>query len=124
MCYDISSIYEIMEEITTKEEGRNFENETIITKDNIYLFNDLNIIHLWPLEAYKESIRHIHYIDIQTRIIITTLHDLRIKIFDTDDGKYKDEFKQIENRIKSVPVCMKYYLLDPFGEDDITGDPH
>ena len=123
-CYDISSIYEIMEEITTKEEGRNFENETIITKENIHLFNDLNIKHLWSVEAHKESIRHIHYIDIQPRIIITTSHDLRIKIFDADDGKYKDEFKQIANRIKPVPVGIKYYLLDPFGEDDITGDPH
>ena len=80
-----------MEEITTKEEGKNFENETIITIDNIYIFNDLNIIHLWPLEAYKESIRHIHYIDIQTRIIITTSHDESIKIFDENNGKYKDE---------------------------------
>ena len=122
-CYDISIIYDIMEEITTKEEGRNFENETIITKENIHLFNDLNIKHLWTVEAHKESIRHIHYIDIQPRIIITTSHDLRIKIFDADDGKYKDEFKQIANRIKPVPIGIKYYLLDPFGEDDITGDP-
>ena len=59
--YNISSIYEIMDEITTKEEGRNFENETIIvTKEKIHLFNDFNIIHLWPLKAYKESIRHFH----------------------------------------------------------------
>ena len=114
-----------MKEITTKEEGRNFENKTIIvTKENIHLFNDFNIIHLWPLKAYKESIRHIYYIDIKPRIIITTLHDLRIKIFDTDDENYKDEFKQISNIIKPFPVCMKYYLLDPFREDDIAGDPH
>ena len=122
-CYDISSIYEIMEEITTKEEGRNFENETIITKENIHLFNDLSIKHLWAVEAHKESIRHIHYIDITPRIIITTSHDLRIKIFCADDGKYKDEFKQIANRIKPVPIGIKYFLLDPFGEDDITGEP-
>ena len=122
-CYDISSIYDIMEEITTKEEGRNFENETIITKENIHLFNDLTIKHLWAVEAHKESIRHIHYIDIQPRIIITTSHDLRIKIFSADDGTYKDEFKQIANRIKPVPVRIKYYLLDPFGEDDIQGEP-
>ena len=121
-CYDISSIYEIMEEIQTKEEGRNFENETIITKENIHLFNDLNIKHLWAVEAHKESIRHIHYIDIQPRIIVTTSHDLRIKIFGADDGKYKDEFKQIANRIKPVPIGIKYYLLDPFGEEDTSGE--
>ena len=122
-CYDISSIYEIMEEIQTKEEGRNFENETIITKENIHLFNDLTIKHLWSVEAHKESIRHIHYIDIQPRIIVTTSHDLRIKIFGADDGKYKDEFKQIANRIKPVPIGIKYYLLDPFGEEDTSGEP-
>ena len=122
-CYDISMIYDIMEDITTKEEGRNFENEPIITKENIRLFNDLSIKNLWSVEAHKESIKHIHYIDIQPRIIITTSHDLRIKIFGADDGKYKDEFKQIANRIKPVPVGIKYYLLDPFGEEEASGEP-
>ena len=122
-CYDISIIYDIMEDIKTKEEGRNFENEPIITKENIHLFNDLNIKHLWSVEAHKESIRHMHYIDIQPRIIITTSHDLRIKIFGADDGKFKDEFKQIANRIKPVPIGIKYFLLDPFGEEDTSGEP-
>ena len=122
-CYDISMIYDIMEDITTKEEGRNFENEPIITKENIHLFNDLNIKNLWSVEAHKESIKHMHYIDIQPRIIITTSHDLRIKIFGADDGKYKDEFKQIANRIKPVPIGIKYFLLDPFGEEEVSGEP-
>ena len=122
-CYDISSIYDIMEEIKSKEEERNFENEPIITKDNIQLFNDLEIKHLWAVEAHKESIRHMHYIDIQPRIIVTTSHDLRIKIFGADDGKYKDEFKQMANRIKPVPIGIKYYLLDPFGEEMSSGEP-
>ena len=52
-CNDISSIYEIMEEKTTKEEVRNFENETIIIKENIYSFNDINIKLLWSVEAHK-----------------------------------------------------------------------
>ena len=52
-CNDISSIYEIMEEKTTKEEVRNFENETIIIKENIYYFNDINIKLLWSVEAHK-----------------------------------------------------------------------
>ena len=122
-CYDISMIYDIMENITTKEEGRNFENEPIITKENIHLFNDLSIKNLWSVEAHKESIKHIHYIDIQPRIIITTSHDLRIKIFGADDGKYKDEFKQIANRIKPVPIGIKYFLLDPFGDEEASGEP-
>ena len=45
----------------------------------IYLYQ--NYIKLWIIGAHKESIRHIHYIDIYPRIIVTTSHDLRIKIF-------------------------------------------
>ena len=123
-CYDISQIYDIMEEITKNEEDRNFENEPIITKENIDLFNNISIKHLWCTEAHKESIRHIHYIDVQPRIIVTTSHDLRIKIFGADDGKYQDEFKQIANRTKPVPIGIKYYLLDPFGEEENMGEPH
>ena len=123
-CYDISQIYDIMEEITKNEEDRNFENETIITKENLHLFNGISINHLWCVEAHKESIRHIHYIDIQPRIIVTTSHDLRIKIFGADDGVFKDEFKQIANRTKPVPTGIKYYLLDPFGEEETSGEAH
>ena len=121
-CYDISQIYDIMEEIQKNEEDRDFENETIITKENLHLFNDITIKHLWSTEAHKESIRHIHYIDITPRIIVTTSHDLRIKIFGADDGKYQDEFKQIANRTKPIPIRIKYYLLDPFGEEETSGE--
>ena len=123
-CYDISQIYDIVEDIKKNEEDRDFEGETIITKDNLHLFNDINIKHLWCTEAHKESIRHIHYIDINPRIIVTTSHDLRIKIFGADDGKYQDEFKQIANRTKPVPIGIKYYLLDPFGEEEENGEAH
>ena len=123
-CYDISQIYDIMEDIQKNEEDRDFENETIITKENLHLFNDISIKHLWCTEAHKESIRHIHYIDINPRIIVTTSHDLRIKIFSADTGKYQDEFKQIANRTKPVPIGIKYYLLDPFGEEETSGEAH
>ena len=123
-CYDISQIYDTMEEIKKKEDSRNFQTETIITKENLHLFNNISIKHLWCTEAHKESIRHIHYIDVQPRIIVTTSHDLRIKIFGADDGKYKDEFKQIANRTKPIPVGIKYYLLDPFGEEENSGEAY
>jgi hypothetical protein len=122
-CYDISQIYDVMEDVKKKEE-RNFDNETIITKENLHLFNNISIKHLWCTEAHKESIRHIHYIDVQPRIIVTTSHDLRIKIFAADDGKFQDEFKQMANRTKPVPVGIKYYLLDPFGEEENSGEAH
>ena len=65
-----------------------------------------------------------HYIDITPRIIVTTSHDLRIKIFSADNGNYQDEFKQIANRTKPVPIGIKYYLLDPFGEEEVNGEAH
>ena len=123
-CYDISQIYDTMDEIKKAEENRNFDTETIITKENLSLFNNISIKNLWCTEAHKESIRHIHYIDVNPRIIITTSHDLRIKIFGADDGKYKDEFKQSANRTKPIPVGIKYYLLDPFGEEENSGEAH
>ena len=122
-CYDISSIYDTMDEIT-EEEKRNFENEPIITKENIEKFKNITISKLWEVDAHKESIRHIKYIDIEPRIIVTTSHDLKIKIFGADDGSYKDEFKQIANRIKPVPTRIKYFLLDPFGEEDTSSEPY
>ena len=123
-CYDISSIYDIMEEITSQEDvDRDFEIEPIISKENLHLFNDLAIKHLWAVEAHKESIRQMHFVDIRPRIIVTTSHDFRIKIFGADDGKYKDEFKQMANRVKPVPIGIKYYLLDPFGEENRVGEP-
>ena len=123
-CYDISQIYDIVEDIKTNESNRNFDNETIITKDNLHLFNDITIKHLWFTEAHKESVRHIHYIDITPRIIVTTSHDLRIKIFSADNGTYQDEFKQMANRTKPIPIGIKYYLLDPFGEEEANGEAH
>ena len=54
----------------------------------------MNIKHLWSVEAHNKSKREFYYIDIQSRIIITFSHDLRIKIFDANDEnkKYEDEF--------------------------------
>ena len=117
-CYDISKIYEIVRQISIKNNKDLFSSDPIIMKENIHYFNDLNINHLWKINAHNESIRHIHYIDIDPRIIVTTSYDLKIKIFSADNGKYKDEFRQIANRMKPVPIGIKYYILDPFGEMD------
>ena len=84
-CYDINQIYDI--------EERNFENETIITKENLHIFNDISISKLWIIGAHKESIRHINYIDIYPIIFVITSRDLRIKIFGADDGSDQGEFK-------------------------------
>ena len=123
-CYDISNIYQIYEEIYKNNNKKgNYSLEPIITKENINSFRNLKIKNIWKINAHEESIKHIHYIDIEPRIIVTTSYDLKIKIFSADNGKYKDEFKQIANRIKPVPIGIKYYLLDPFGEKDTNSEP-
>jgi len=122
-CYDMSELYKVIDNIIENEQ-RNFDNETIITKENYDLFTGVKIINLWSIEAHKESIRHIHYVDLYPRIIITTSHDLRIKIFEAETGKFQDEFKQISNRFKPIPIGIKFYLLDPFSDDNkIKSEP-
>ena len=101
-----------MEKIQQNEEERNFENETIKTKENLHLFNDISISQIWIIEAHKESIRYIHYIDITPRIIVTPSHDLRIKIFGADDGSDQGELKRITNRTKPIPIGIKYSTLN------------
>ena len=49
----------------------------------------------------------------QPNIIITTSHDLRVKIFSADTGAYIDELKQISNKYNSVPIGIKYREMDP-----------
>lgn len=123
-CYDFSQIYQIVNELYKINKNKSiYTKDSTIMKKNLHYFNNLNLNFIWKVDAHKESIRHIHYIDIEPRIIITTSYDLTIKIFDANNGYYKDEFRQISNRMKSIPIGIKYYALDPFGEDDITEGP-
>ena len=84
---------------------------------NIKIWDTTELINfqtsqLWIIGAHKESIRHIHYIDIIPRIIVTPSHDLRIKIFGADDGSDQEEFKQIANRTKPIFIGIKYSTLN------------
>ena len=123
-CYDFSQIYQIVNELYKIYKNKNiYTKDSTIMKENLHYFNNLNINCIWRVDAHKEAMRHIHYIDIEPRIVITTSYDLTIKIFSADNGHYKDEFKQISNRKKSIPIGIKYYALDPFGEEDLTEEP-
>ena len=70
---------------------------------------------LWWTEGHKEAIKHIHYSNIEPNLIITTSHDLKVKLFLADTGVYIDELKQIANKYNSVPIGIIYR-----GEDPIT----
>ena len=120
-CIDVSQLYKVINTIMLNEK-RKFELETIITKENLHLFSQLVLPKLWYIEAHKEAIKHLHYINIEPQIIISTSHDLRIKAFAVSNGEYKDEFKQNANNYKSIPIGIKYYLLDPFGNNNNNDD--
>ncbi len=66
-------------------------------------------------DAHKEAIKHIHFSNIEPNIIITTSHDLKVKLFNAESGKFIDELKQIANKYNSVPIGIIYR-----GEDPIT----
>ena len=68
----------------------------------------------WFVEAHKETIKHIYHVDIEPKIVISTSNDLHVKIYSADDGKYKDELKQISAKFKPVPIGIKYSVNDPF----------
>ena len=121
-CLNISTLYTTIDTVISTEE-RNFDVETIITKENFDTFAQLQLPVIWHIEAHKESIRHLHYIDLEPQILISTSHDLRVKVFEASTGKYKDEFKQSSNRYKPIPIGIKYYLLDPFGTEDNDKPP-
>ena len=68
----------------------------------------------WKVEAHKESIKHLYHVDIEPKIVISTSNDLHVKIFGADNGKYKDELRQISVKYKPIPIGIKYSINDPF----------
>ena len=66
------------------------------------------------MRPHKESLKHIHHVNIEPRIVISTGNDLHVKIFSAETGQYKDELKQISCKYKPVPIGIKYTVNDPF----------
>lgn len=71
---------------------------------------------IWYIEAHKESIKHLHYVSVNPNIIISTSHDLKVKIFKADTGEYIDELKQISNKYLSIPIGIKFKGIDPISK--------
>ena len=110
-CYDISKLCEMIEFGESKKKG---ENDPLITLEVIENFKDINVNLKWAVEAHKESIKHIHHVEIEPKIIITTSNDLKIKIFDAKSGIFKDELRQISIKYKPIPIGIRYRVNDPF----------
>ncbi len=112
-CYDIKPIFDFCEnnEIVSKKFTKlsSMKDVQIHTKKI-----KIPVKLIWGKEAHKESLKHIHHVNIEPRIIISTSNDLHIKIFSAEDGQYKDELKQISCKYKPVPIGIKYSVNDPF----------
>jgi len=73
---------------------------------------------LWYTDGHKEAIKHMSYTGIEPNLIISTSHDLKVKLFMAENGTFIDELKQIANKYNSVPIGIIYR-----GEDPITSKP-
>jgi len=110
-CYDIKPIFDFCE---TDETICKKYSKTRAMNDVPTHVEGIEVQLKWKVEAHKESLKHIHHVDIEPRIVISTSNDLHIKIFSADTGQYKDELKQISCKYKPVPIGIKYTINDPF----------
>ena len=110
-CYDIEPIFNFCE--TDQTISKKFSKTNTI-KDIQTKFKKIEVPLKWKVEAHKESLKHIHHVDIEPRIVISTSNDLHIKIFSAETGQYKDELKQISCKYKPIPIGIKYTVNDPF----------
>ena len=110
-CYDIKPIfdYDSKTDIIIKKAKR-----TSIKKERKLEEFGIKIELKWKVEAHKESIKHLYHVDIEPKIVISTSNDLHVKIFGADNGKYKDELRQISVKYKPIPIGIKYSINDPF----------
>ena len=110
-CYNIKGIFAFSER--GPKEFKRFR-RSISKKELQFHVDGIQIEMKWFVEAHKESIKHLYHVDIEPKIVISTSNDLHVKIFSADDGKYKDELKQISAKFKPVPIGIKYSVNDPF----------
>ena len=110
-CYDLTELYKMID--YGRQHLRN-ENDPLITLEVVQAFKEIVINTVWCIQAHNESIKHLHYVDIEPNIIISTSNDLKIRIFDATSGKLKDELRQITCKYKPVPIGIKYQVTDPF----------
>ena len=111
-CYDFSNIFKRIDEFL--EAG--VRNNSLIEQDIYNYKTDKGYIKahtIWYVEAHKESIKHLHYAMINPNVILSTSHDLRVKLYKANTGEYIDDLKQGSNKIHSVPIGIKYKGVDP-----------
>ena len=110
-CYDISPIFNFCEDnqMISKKYTKSISMKEIQTN-----LEKIVVPLKWEVQPHPGSIRHIHHVDIEPRIIISTGNDLHIKILSAETGQFKDELKQISCKYKPIPIGIKYTVNDPF----------
>jgi WD40 repeat protein len=111
-CYDLTSIFRNIDEHMKSGDNKD---KTYLSEIHDYKTGKgkMKAKTLWYVEAHKESIKHLHYADVNPPILLTTSQDLRVKIFDSKSGIYIDELKQSANKYPHVPIGIKYKGVDP-----------
>jgi len=128
-CYSLQKLFELFDnnDSLNKYKDNVFNNNIIndINNNKNKIFNILLNFHiefLYRFQSHEEPVKHLLFIDISPKLIITTGNDRKVKLF-SENGQYIDEFKQSTEKIKEIPIGIKYYFSDPFiskrNENDI-----
>ena len=128
-CYSLQKLFELFDnnDSLNKYKDNGFNNNIIndINNNKNKIFNILLNFHiefLYRFQSHEEPVKHLLFIDISPKLIITTGNDRKVKLF-SENGQYIDEFKQSTEKIKEIPIGIKYYFSDPFiskrNENDI-----
>jgi hypothetical protein len=128
-CYSLQKLFELFDnnDSLNKYKDNGFNNNIIndINNNKNKIFNILLNFHiefLYRFQSHEEPVKHLLFIDISPKLIITTGNDRKVKLF-SENGQFIDEFKQSTEKIKEIPIGIKYYFSDPFiskrNENDI-----
>lgn len=111
-CYDFSNVFRHIDEHLKQPDPRNkyFLNEIYNYKTGK---GRIKTKTLWYVDAHHESIKHLFFAETHPKIIISTSHDLKVKLFNAKNGTFIDELKQGANKYPPVPIGIKYKGVDP-----------
>ena len=117
-CYSIKKLLELFDNgniLNSNSSNENInKNDTSKIKEEILdILSNFHIEYLYCFQTNKEPVKHLLFINLTPNIIISTGNDRKVKLF-SEDGNYIDEFKQSTEKVKEIPIGIRYYYSDPF----------
>ena len=105
-CYDMKNLIELM--------GKNYNSkEEILTAFN----KNLIFKKIFLIQMGHNSITHISIPpNLFPKIFIAISSDSYANIYDFENGKYIESFKQISMKYNSVPIAISFLKQNPFGQ--------